>query len=47
MNRFHMIDDELMATKPEMYMSMLETAEVVAERYKISRERQDEYSLEC
>jgi acetyl-CoA C-acetyltransferase/acetyl-CoA acyltransferase len=26
---------------------MLETAEVVAERYKISRERQDEYSLEC
>ena len=28
-------------------MSMLETAEVVAERYEISRERQDEYSLEC
>ena len=28
-------------------MSMLETAEVVAERYNISRERQDEYSLEC
>jgi len=25
--------------KPEMYMSMLETAEVVAERYKIGRER--------
>ncbi len=47
MNRFHAVDDELMAMKPEMYMSMLETAEVVAERYKISRERQDEYSLEC
>jgi acetyl-CoA C-acetyltransferase len=47
MNRFHAIDDELMAMKPEMYMSMLDTAEVVAERYKISRERQDEYSLEC
>ncbi len=47
MNKFHAIDDELMAMKPEIYMSMLETAEVVAERYKISRERQDEYSLEC
>src|SRR5260370_17709382 len=46
-NRFHAVDDELMAMKPEIYMSMLETAEVVAERYKISRERQDEYSLEC
>ncbi len=33
--------------KPEMYMSMLETAEVVAERYGIGRDRQDEYSLEC
>jgi acetyl-CoA C-acetyltransferase len=47
MNRFHAVDDDLMAMKPEMYMSMLETAEVVAERYKIGRERQDEYSLEC
>src|SRR5258705_13021643 len=47
MNEFHAVDDELMAMKPEIYMSMLETAEVVAERYKISRERQDEYSLEC
>ena len=47
MNRFHAVDDELMAMKPEMYMSMLETAEVVAERYKIGRDQQDEYSLEC
>jgi acetyl-CoA C-acetyltransferase len=47
MNKFHAIDEELMAMKPDMYMSMLETAEVVAERYKIGRERQDEYSLEC
>jgi acetyl-CoA C-acetyltransferase/acetyl-CoA acyltransferase len=47
MNGFHAIDDELMAMKPEIYMSMLETAEVVAERYKISRAAQDEYSLEC
>src|SRR5262249_29463774 len=33
--------------RPAMYISVLETAEVVAERYKISRERQDKYSLEC
>src|SRR6267154_3332133 len=47
MNRFHAVDAELMAMKPEIYMPMLETAEVVAERYKIGRDRQDEYSLEC
>ena len=47
MNGFHAIDDELMKMKPAMYMSMLETAEVVAERYGISREQQDAYSLEC
>jgi len=29
--------------KPELYWSMLETAETVAKRYGISRERQDEY----
>jgi acetyl-CoA C-acetyltransferase len=31
---------------PEVYISMLETAEIVAEHYRISRERQDEYSLQ-
>ena len=31
--------------KPEIYMSMIETAEIVARRYDISRERQDEYAL--
>jgi acetyl-CoA C-acetyltransferase len=46
-NRFHAIDDQLKAVKPEIYMSMLETAEVVANRYKIGRSAQDEYSLEC
>jgi acetyl-CoA acetyltransferase len=44
MNKFHAVDDGLMAMKPAMYISMLETAEVVAERYKISRERQDKYA---
>jgi acetyl-CoA C-acetyltransferase len=31
--------------KPEVYMSMIETAEVVATRYYITREKQDEYAL--
>ena len=35
----------IMAKKPELYMAMGETAEVVAKRYGISREAQDEYSL--
>jgi acetyl-CoA C-acetyltransferase len=45
LNKFHAIDDELMAMRPEIYMSMLENAEVAAERYKISRKRQDESAL--
>ncbi|MBI4637293.1 MAG: acetyl-CoA C-acyltransferase [Candidatus Rokubacteria bacterium] len=31
--------------KPEIYMSMIETAEVVATRYYVTREKQDEYAL--
>ncbi|HEY3068439.1 MAG TPA: acetyl-CoA C-acyltransferase [Methylomirabilota bacterium] len=31
--------------KPEIYMTMIETAEVVAKRYYIARETQDEYAL--
>jgi len=45
-NKFHVIDPELMKIKGDVYMAMLDTAEVVAKRYGISRERQDEYSLE-
>src|SRR3546814_11028536 len=30
---------------PDMYMPMLQTAEIVAQRYGISRERQDAYAL--
>ncbi|MCA9092675.1 MAG: thiolase family protein, partial [Planctomycetaceae bacterium] len=36
---------ELLKTKPGIYMVMGETAEVVAKKYKISREAQDEYAL--
>lgn len=37
-------DPWLMQNKSAIYMSMLETAETVAERYNVSRERQDEYA---
>ncbi|PCI85369.1 MAG: acetyl-CoA C-acyltransferase [Hyphomicrobiales bacterium] len=39
-------DPWLMEHKPALYMSMLETAEIVSDRYNISRERQDEYALQ-
>ncbi|QUJ78278.1 acetyl-CoA C-acyltransferase [Sulfitobacter albidus] len=39
-------DPWLKEHKPEIYMSMLETAETVAERYNVSRERQDAYAAE-
>jgi len=45
-NKFHVVDPELVAIKKDVYMPMLDTAETVAKRYGISRERQDEYSLE-
>jgi acetyl-CoA C-acetyltransferase/acetyl-CoA acyltransferase len=45
-NSFHAVDPELLAMKGDAYIAMLDTAEVVAKRYDISRERQDEYSLE-
>jgi acetyl-CoA acetyltransferase family protein len=45
-NKFHAVDPELLAMKKDIYMPMLDTAEVVAKRYNVSREAQDEYSLE-
>ena len=45
-NKFHVMDPELVAIKGDVYVPMLDTAETVAKRYGISRERQDEYSLE-
>ena len=40
-----MPDPELIAMHGAVYMPMLQTAETVAQRYGISRERQDEYAL--
>ena len=36
---------EVLAGAPHAYMAMIETAEIVAERYGISREAQDEFAL--
>lgn len=44
LDRWH--DAWLDQHRPDIYMSMLETAEIVAARYGISRELQDEYSLQ-
>lgn len=45
-NRYRAQDPNLIALHKHIYMPMLQTAEVVAKRYKISRERQDEYGLQ-
>ena len=45
MNLVRSQDPELAREVPGLYMSMLETAELVAERYNVSREAQDEYAL--
>jgi len=42
-NKHMLRDGWLIEHKPEIYWSMLQTAETVAKRYGISRERQDEY----
>ncbi|ARK95727.1 acetyl-CoA C-acyltransferase [Burkholderia pseudomallei] len=39
-------DPALMEMKPEIYWSMLDTAETVIKRYNISREAMDEYGLQ-
>ena len=46
MNRHMFQDPWLTRNKPEIYWTMLQTAEKVAERYHISRERQDEYGVQ-
>ncbi|UOM33027.1 acetyl-CoA C-acyltransferase [Acuticoccus sp. I52.16.1] len=45
-NRYRAQDPALMEHLPSLYMTMLETAETVAQRYGITREAQDEYALQ-
>lgn len=46
MNVHRMVDEQLMAIEPNIFMPMLETAEVVANRYGVTREQMDEYGLQ-
>ncbi|ARU23379.1 acetyl-CoA C-acyltransferase [Ralstonia nicotianae] len=46
MNRHMMTEGWLNRHKPEIYWSMLQTAETVAKRYNISKARQDEYGVQ-
>src|SRR5580698_4752439 len=39
-------DPRLVQMYPDIHMPMIDTADIVAERYKVSREAQDEFSLE-
>src|SRR5512137_3089847 len=45
LNQHMFADPWLVEHKPAVYMSMLETAEVVAKRYGVPREKQDEYGV--
>src|SRR6202012_1805373 len=46
MNTKNLTEEHLLQIKPELWISMIETAEIVSERYGVSRDRQDEYALE-
>ena len=46
MNMFRAADPNVVANAPDIYMPMLDTAEVVAKRYEVSREQQDAYALQ-
>ncbi|HEX2761972.1 MAG TPA: acetyl-CoA C-acyltransferase, partial [Rhizomicrobium sp.] len=45
-NLKHFTEEHLLQIKPALWMTMIETAEIVAERYGVSRERQDQYALQ-
>ena len=45
-NEYRNEDANALAQAPDLYMAMLDTAEVVSKRYNVSREAQDAYSLQ-
>jgi acetyl-CoA C-acetyltransferase len=45
-NVFRAADPKLLAVHPHILMPMIDTAEVVAKRYSVSRDAQDEYALQ-
>ncbi len=44
-NEYRAQDPWLVEHRPDLYMTMIETAEIVAERYQVTRDAQDEYAL--
>jgi len=46
MNRDRAKDPRLVEKVPELYMTMIETAEQVSEHYRVSRDAQDQYALQ-
>ncbi|MCY3969843.1 MAG: acetyl-CoA C-acyltransferase [Acidobacteria bacterium] len=46
MNGFRAPDPWIRDNKPDLHMPMIDTAEVVAKRYDVTREQQDEYGLQ-
>jgi acetyl-CoA C-acetyltransferase len=44
-NTHRLHEEGILERKPELYMPMIDTAEVVARRYDVTREAQDEYAL--
>ena len=44
-NRHMRADPAMLENKPEIYWTMLQTAETVAKRYNISKQAQDEYGV--
>ena len=45
-NQYRAQDPWLVEHQPDLYMTMIETAEIVAERYQVTRDVQDEYALQ-
>lgn len=46
MNLHRLVDQNVVAVSPHAYMPMLDTAEIVAKRYNISRQAQDEFAFQ-
>jgi acetyl-CoA C-acetyltransferase len=45
LNTYYFTEEKLMRIRPDLWMPMIETADIVAERYGVGREAQDAYAL--
>ncbi|MES2884065.1 MAG: acetyl-CoA C-acyltransferase [Pseudomonadota bacterium] len=45
-NSYRFVSEAVLAAQPAAYIQMIETAEIVAERYGIGRQQQDDYALQ-